>query len=301
MERSWDFLEPWRAVLSARMHTPRPTASAYSLRVNFILSQQPDPGQMVPSACYLFENSDTHQLAPGSSPHHIAVHLPVGEASRQNPAELRLFREALELFTILYRVNYNAFKEIVAPDFLGRPTRQLAWSLWPVGGLPNYNKTPLTWGDLLGFTADWWTDSPEFLSAMRTLATMCGEQADEMYDVLRGLQLSWTCVFPAFEISGLQESGKGEDSRSTFSHRLRDVMDLCVPPIARHCVNLSGNLVDDTRRGLQLGEKVLFDDQATSTSAFCRFVAVLYVDLTQAIDLMEMAVVLASTANEILC
>jgi hypothetical protein len=151
--------------------------------------------------------------------------IPVDEASRRDSRELKLLHEAVELFTVLFKVNCSKFGEIMGRQLPDEASNcQLAWAFWPAGAVPFHNRAALTWGDLLGFANDTWTNSPEFLSAMHKLEMMEGKQAVGMFGAPFGLALSWTCVFPASEIRGVQESAKAKYSLGLFSHQLGEVM-----------------------------------------------------------------------------
>jgi hypothetical protein len=253
----------------------------YSLRVNLGSPYQPDLD---------------HRL---SSTYTIAADIPVDEASRRNSGDLQLLREALELFTALFKVNYSKFGEILGQNVPPKASScPLVWTLWPVGVVPSQNKESLTWGYLLGYTDDLWPHSLEFLSAMHKLEMMEGKQAAGMSDALVSMELSWTCVFPASEISGFHQCGKEKDSLRLFSHQLREVLSIPVPCIARLCVERQ--FVADTRYPTrpQLEEKASLDDRSTSTPAQCQYLLAKDVNLAEASDLTEMAAALASTATE---
>jgi hypothetical protein len=210
--------------------------------------------------------------------------------------ERKVLREALELFTVLFKVDCSTFEELLARSFPEKTSsHQLIWGLWPVGVLAYHSKASLTWGDLLGFADDTWANSPEFLSAMHMLETMGAKQTVGASDELASLRLSWTCAFPASEIRGSQEGDKEKDSLRFFSRQLREVMGFGVPPIARLCAKQSGKLVES---GTRKRPRLEANASTAATPALCQSLVAKDVDLAEAGAFTEIVAALASTPTE---
>lgn len=196
----------------------------------------------------------------------VKAEIPV-DANWRNSAESQLFREAIEIFTFVFKVNCSKFRELLTGN-LPQPSseHQLVWELWPVGVLPQVNRPP-TWGALLGGFDNSWVYSSEFRSAMRELDTLGKCEIGDF----RGSELQWTCAFPASRIQGRQMIDESEDSRS---FKLSSLLDLGVPPIVEQFVKQGEAAMAhiSNRSRVEYNESP-GGDMTSSASALCQYVA----------------------------
>ncbi|EGZ13098.1 hypothetical protein PHYSODRAFT_302847 [Phytophthora sojae] len=198
MMSTWEFLQPWHAVLRESAVQPNCIAADASVRIEL--------------CCGVRVNVHT-------AAHSILIVVLVEEDSRR-------LREAIELFTLLSFVDNEAFVKLTtSPGYqLNGDFYVAKWRLFFLGALSasdaTATETSLTWGDLLGCYKDPWEHSPEFRDAAHKIVAMGLEKAVGAFEPIN-FSIWWSCSSRAGKLSGTQGYEQSVGELNAVSAKLR--------------------------------------------------------------------------------
>ncbi|KAF1778680.1 hypothetical protein GQ600_3271 [Phytophthora cactorum] len=172
-----------------------------------------------------------------SSNYHEAflIRLPIDEQSRRDRKQLQRIREAVELFTILSRVDNGAFTRLLSKAESADAGGHVIYPDWElrIYGTLSLMTRSMSWGTLLGFHDGPWVNSAEFREASQKLKNMGLEETSQHFHAI-----DWICQRHRLYITATQKPDTVANAQ-TFEP-LQRMLSIRVPPIVQMCMMPGG-------------------------------------------------------------
>ncbi|KAF1789111.1 hypothetical protein Pcac1_g16304 [Phytophthora cactorum] len=219
MADQYEFLEVWRSCLRDHLIQAQHSTAEPPLEVSLSVANP-------------HRKAATHEA--------FLIRLPIDEQSRRDRKQLQRIREAVELFTILSRVDNGAFTRLLSKAEsadAGGHVIYPDWELRIYGTLspndPALVQSPVSWGTLLGFHDGPWVNSAEFREASQKLKNMGLEETSQHFHAI-----DWICQRHRLYITATQKPDTVANAQ-TFEP-LQRMLSIRVPPIVQMCMMPGG-------------------------------------------------------------